>query len=135
MPLAAHEIIVGNVAILDGDSLFANTDVDHGPRTDKRVIGARPFLCIESDGSLCSWVMLTTQFNPKRLLLDQWKIPGSPKWMSDHQYLCDAREVLRGPVSAFIAAGKDEFPHQPHVRHSVSQNGIDAVLREITKYP
>jgi hypothetical protein len=134
MPLGAHEVVVGAVAILDGDALFADQRVDHGWRSDRRSIGFRPFLCVQSFNGQCKWVMLTTQHNPKRLLLDRWKIPGSPKWMSDTQYLGDAREVLSGPLESFISAGRKELTHQPHDRPSISKQGVDAVLREIDKY-
>lgn len=131
MPLAVAEIIAGNVAILDGDMLIADPDVQNG---DHGFIGKRPFLCIDANEEDCSWMLLTTQVNRKRLLLDKWKIPGSVQWMAQPQYLHDARKIFRGPKTSFIGASIGELPHNPHPRPKISDEGVSSVKAEIQKY-
>ncbi|XVJ46845.1 hypothetical protein ACDZ94_20295 [Pseudomonas sp. UBT] len=131
MPLSSEEIVRGNVAILNGDLLLIDPLVQSG---DHGRIGKRPFLCLKSEGGNSRWMLLTTQISPKRLSLDKWKLPGSAKWMSDNQYLHDARKIFIGPNESFMAAALEELPHRPHRRPSLSEDGVVAVELEVEKY-
>lgn len=128
MPLTKQEVSRGVVAILDGNALLNDPLVkndDHG------FIGMRPFICLRVYGDRSVWMLLTTQFRDKRLLLDQWKIPGSEKWMAESQYLNDARKSFSGPSDSFIAASKDERPYFPHKRPGISEDGLLAIEMEM----
>lgn len=131
MSLTKQEISRGAVAILDGDALLKDHLVENG---DHGRIGKRPFVCLSVDGGHSVWMLLTTQFSDKRLLIDQWKIPGSEKWMSESQYLHDARKSFSGPMDSFIASSKGELPHHPHLRPRVSEDGMLAIELEMGKY-
>ncbi|MBS5839511.1 MAG: hypothetical protein KID05_10120 [Pseudomonas sp.] len=131
MALGLSEIQRGAVAILDGDQLVSDPEVltdNLGP------IGARPFVCLQVENGISTWYLLTTQSSPKRLLLDGWKLPGSPVWMRESQYLNDARKPFTGPVNSFVSAGILEIPHQPHCRPAISEAGLAAIEGENLKY-
>ncbi|MCE0965632.1 hypothetical protein [Pseudomonas sp. NMI4491_12] len=131
MSLTKQEVSRGAVAILDGDALLKDPLIANG---DHGYVGMRPFVCLSTNGDESVWMLLTTVHSEKRLLLDQWKVPGSEKWMSEPQYLNDARKSFSGPTDSFIASSKREFPHYPHQRPSISEEGMLAIEREMAKY-
>ncbi|WP_207833672.1 hypothetical protein [Pseudomonas sp. 43(2021)] len=132
MSLTKQEVSRGAVAYLDGDALLKDPLIANG---DHGHIGMRPFVCLSTNGDDAVWMLLTTQSSDKRLLLDQWKVPGSEKWMSEAQYLHDARKSFSGPVDSFVASSKKEIPHYPHQRPRISEEGMLAIEREMAKYP
>jgi len=130
--LTIQEVVVGNVAILDAADLLNDARVHHDHEGD--VGSKRPFLCVKVDEGICYWVHVTKQFKTERLCIDQWKIPGSPEWMSTNQYINDARKIFWGPVQAFVDASKIELPYKRHVRPSVTLAGVDKVIAEISSF-
>lgn len=131
MPIESGEIIPGVVAILDGSVLVSDPEVITAV---EHQVGMRPFVCVRVEGDNSIWLEVTTRWSKPRLCLNEWKVPGSEKWMNDNQYLQDARYHFSGPKSSFVAASAGERPHQPHVRPSINAAGINAISAEIRKY-
>lgn len=132
MVLRVEEINVGCVSYLDGDGLLADQRVANG---DHGKIGQRrPFVCIRVSGEACDWMLLTSQQNPRRIDLDNWKVPGSSHWMKTKQYLHDARKIFSGPKLAFTDASAQEINPSPHPRPSISSGGITKIIAEVLKY-
>nr|WP_314569231.1 hypothetical protein [uncultured Pseudomonas sp.] len=131
MAIGVDEIALGIVAILDGEALVNDPGVT---TTEKLQVGMRPFVCVRVDNGHSIWLEITTRWSKPRLCLNEWKVPGSDRWMMDDQYLQDARKHFSGPNSSFVAASAKELPHRPHVRPSINQDGVKAIENEIRKY-
>lgn len=131
MPIGAGEVIQGVVAILDGEALVKDPSIT---TTEVSQIGMRPFVCVRVEDEKSIWLEITSRWSRPRLCLNEWKVPGSQKWMEDDQYLQDARKYFAGPKLSFITASAKELPHQPHPRPSISAEGVEAIANEIRKY-
>lgn len=132
--LSDAEIVAGAVANLNGDELLSDGQVTGHTWSIVGKVGVRPFLCVRVDGHNSEWLELTRNWSRHRLCIDEWKQPGSPKWMTDTQYVMDARQVLAGPNQSFINASKSELAYRPPGRPSVTSQGVQRVIQEIAKY-
>ncbi|MDU9400439.1 hypothetical protein [Pseudomonas sp. zfem003] len=130
--LTKAEIVVGAVAIMDGEVLVADKNVqcsnDHG------FIGERPFVCVKVDGDSSVWMLLTATYSKHRLLVNTWKDGGSNGWKSSPTYLNDARKPFAGPSASFIAASSVEINFTHHIRPFIKQPGVGEIIKEIKKY-
>lgn len=134
MPLSAEEVIPGAVAILNTTLLMSNKTVQSP--TDGSSFRPGPFLCVQVSDGVATWLAITTKDKDglRLELKKEWLLEGSEIWRNESQYINDARKPFRGPVAAFVKAGEAELPHQPHNRPRVSEDGVNAVLREMRKY-
>lgn len=132
--LGQVDILVGAVANLDGDKLMNDPQILGHPWSIVGDVGVRPFLCVAVKGTNSEWLEITRQWSKFRLCIDQWKQPGSPKWMSTSQYIMDARQVLSGPSQSFINASSAELPYRPPGRPKIDSAGISRVQQEIIKF-
>jgi hypothetical protein len=132
--LSDAEIVAGAVANLNGDQLLSDGQVAGHTWSIVGKVGVRPFLCVRVDGNHSEWLELTRAWSKHRLCIDEWKQPGSTKWMSDSQYVMDARQVLSGPNSSFIQASKDEMTYRPPGRPSLNSQGVERVIEEMANY-
>lgn len=131
MTIKMNEIVPGAVAILDGAVLCNDPNIN---TTESLLAGMRPFVCAKVEGNNSIWLEITTRWSKPRLCLNDWKVPGSDKWMHTDQYLQDARKYFKGPNSSFVAASNKEIAHYPHKRPSINNDGVQAIASEIRKY-
>lgn len=143
MSLVAGEVVVGAVAYLDPAGLYLDPSVAcFGPSVTlpdgsvgvSPIPNARPFVCVEADGTSCTWAPITNQQRDEysRLKLRaQWIVDGYGKLGSGKSYLQDGAVRLSGPVGAFVAAGSGEGPFASGRRPHVTADGIKAIKAEI----
>lgn len=130
MPLLENEIVPGAVAYLSLESLRTSNQLEQ-PALQPQV-RTGPFVCIEVEGSRCSWLEITGAYRAERLLLDPtWKLDGSDVWRNNNQYINDARVPFIGPKAIFVTAGADETAFAPHARPHVSNTGVTALLGRV----
>jgi hypothetical protein len=135
MPLDITEIVPGAVAILQPEPLLKDGRVKRAE--DQSQFRSGPFLCVAVGNGQCTWLHLTSRKDPRGLRLEikaEWRLEGSEVWRTTPQYVGDARKPYTGPVDAFVAAGVNELPHQPHNRPHVSADGVAAAIAEMAKY-
>lgn len=135
MPLLIEEIVPGVVAILDATILLAQPEIQYAESNNKFRSG--PFLCVQVKDGKALWVNITTQKDHRGLRLelkDEWRLDGSETWRGQPQFVHDARKSFIAPLEAFVVAGANELPHQPHKRPRVSNEGVQAVLAELAKF-
>lgn len=135
MPLMPNEIVPGAVVILETEPLLAHPNVKHSG--DNIPFRSGPFLCVQVQNGNSTWLNITTKKDPRGLRLElrtEWLLEGSDIWRSAPQYVNDARKPFVGPTEAFVAAGRNELPHRPHLRPCVAAEGVAAAVAEMQRY-
>jgi hypothetical protein len=132
MPITEEEIVPGAVAYLSLESLRTSGELKQ-PALQSNV-RTGPFVCIAVKDNSCAWLEITSRVEnrPERIALQTaWKREGGNRWLTDDQYINDARTPFIGPKRIFAAASKDEHVYNHFLRPQVTDVGVQALLKEV----
>lgn len=125
------EIQIGAVAYFDHNVLLSDPEID---RDDDGLDRPGPFVCVQIKDGKSVWCAISSHARRERLVIaDEWRRDGNQYWKDTPAYLIDGLCTYLGPSEAFVRAAAGERSFKPHLRPSITAEGIIAILAEIEK--